>query len=756
MPHTVTSNGKFSLLSLQGRRVILTAAFAFFLLARMATMAEDDKKTSHPDYYTWKPILIGAGGWLTGIDIAPDGTKVVRADTYGAYLWDADAKEWTQLVTTYSMPADVAKPGIGGGVYEIRIAPSNTKRLFMFYNGDIYRSDDKGSHWVHTSFPSQHDANPNDDNKTCGEKMAVDPINPNVVYVGTPRAGVFVTVDGGTTWKTVRTIPAGVDPGHAGIAFDASSGSIEGKTKIIYIPSPGKGVWRSEDAGATWAQICGGDKNGPLNIHHAGVSSTGIYYVTTFKTQGTDQSGVWKYERGVWVGILPGGQNDHSLAIDPTDPGHIIVGNGAGIINQSFDQGKTWTGGYDGQVKNVATDIPWLAWTNENWRSNGAMQIDPLTHELFFSEGIGVWKATPPKNRGDFNWISQSKGIEQLCPLSLCVPPNGKPVLGSMDRPLFYVDNPDVYPSIHGPNRDYAINFGWSIDYASSDPKFLAAIVNFDNNKDKEESCYSTDGGKTWKKFPTFPNWFPSGNWPNGGCIAVSTPENIIWAASNKKIPCYTTDGGRTWKKISVPGIGDNDGGWSDLQWFNRQFIAADRMTIGTFYLYNANRGLYRSSDGGANWQLVHLGPLQELSNYHAKLKTVPGKAGHLFFTTGLHGGMEDNIHPVQSAKFLHSTDGGADWIPAPDVLEVLNFGFGKEAPGAEYPTIYIAGWVKNEWGIWESDDEAKTWKKIGDYPAGSLAPMAGSYGIDGDKNEYGKVYLGLTGDGWAYGVAPR
>ena len=138
---------------------------------------------------------------------------------------------------------------------------------------------------------------------------------------------------------------------------------------------------------------------------------------------------------------------------------------------------KTWTDTY-WNYKRVATDCR-LARTDQRWMSSGGMLIDPLTHELFFSEGIGVWKATLPKTVAPFDWISQSKGIEQLCSLVAMAPPGGKPVLGSMDRPLWYVENPDVYPSTHGPNKEHTLIVGYSIDYASSDPKFLAAIVNF-------------------------------------------------------------------------------------------------------------------------------------------------------------------------------------------------------------------------------------------------------------------------------------
>ena len=69
----------------------------------------------------WLPLRIGAGGFVSGIDVAPDNTMVVRTDTYGAYLWNGS--EWQQLVTSLSMPAENVDRGNAEGVYEIRIAP---------------------------------------------------------------------------------------------------------------------------------------------------------------------------------------------------------------------------------------------------------------------------------------------------------------------------------------------------------------------------------------------------------------------------------------------------------------------------------------------------------------------------------------------------------------------------------------------------------------------------------------------------------
>ena len=43
-----------------------------------------------------------------------------------------------------------------------------------------------------------------------GQKMAIDPNNPNIVYVGTPLNGLFVTTNGGTTWQSVSGVPVSV------------------------------------------------------------------------------------------------------------------------------------------------------------------------------------------------------------------------------------------------------------------------------------------------------------------------------------------------------------------------------------------------------------------------------------------------------------------------------------------------------------------------------------------------------------------
>ena len=100
----------------------------------------------------WQTLKVGAGGWVTGIDIAPDDTMVIRTDTYGAYIWNGT--QWQQLVTSTSMPAAFVTPNHDShqGVYEIQVAPSNSNILYMMYEGYVFQSTNKGTTWTQTSF----------------------------------------------------------------------------------------------------------------------------------------------------------------------------------------------------------------------------------------------------------------------------------------------------------------------------------------------------------------------------------------------------------------------------------------------------------------------------------------------------------------------------------------------------------------------------------------------------------------------------
>ena len=259
------------------------------------------------------------------------------------------------------MPAAfvAADPAASGqGVFEIQIADSNTQIFYMIFDGYMFKSTNQGTTWTQqTSFNggAQISANPNDSYGQVGQRMAVDPNNPNIVYAGSEGQGMFVTTNGGTTWTSVSAIPAGSDAGITGILFDpgASAGVVGGVTQTIFASSYGNGVYESTNGGTTWTQLTGG----PTDVEYAAVSSTGVYYAV-----GDSNSSLWSYASGKWTELLSNTQSIQAVAVDPTNPQEIVAQTAGGGIDISYDGGTTWSGWYAAQP--VSTDIPWLADAN--------------------------------------------------------------------------------------------------------------------------------------------------------------------------------------------------------------------------------------------------------------------------------------------------------------------------------------------------------------------------------------------------------
>jgi hypothetical protein len=681
----------------------------------------------------WQTLEIGAGGYVTGIDIAPDDTMVVRTDTYGAYIWDGT--EWQQLVSSTSMPAGFVIPNSGQGVYEIQIAPSNSNIMYMMFEGDVFQSTNKGTSWTETAFTPVSE-NPNDAYRMDGQKMAVDPENPDVVYVGTPQNGLFVTTNGGATWQNVSAVPVsqtdsnGIYPGITGIEFDPALGGTGGATNTIFAASYGNGVYESTNVGASWSAI-----GGPTAVEYAAVSSTGVYYAVS------NNESLWSYKSDVWTELLVDAANGiQSVAVDPFNANEIVVQTPDGSVNVSYNAGATWTGASSWANQLSSNDIPWLAETGPYMTTGGTVFDQLVPNELWTSAGVGVWNTTLPTENFQSSaavvWNDQSLGIEQLVANEIIVPPGGEPVVASWDRPFFYISNAGAYPSTYSPVMGDQIVAGWSIDYASSNPKFLVGIADWWG---AEESGYSTDGGQSWTPFPSFVPGAGSGN-IIGGTIAASSPTNIVWAPADGNHPYYTLDGGETWNPISLPGVS----GWSGFDsayYYDTRTVTADRVLSNTFYLYYAGHGVYETTNGGSIWTQVYSGQISAYSNYNAELESVPGEAGNLFFT----GGIQSSF---SSEGFYQSSNQGAAWTAVANVTEVNCVGFGAPAPGQSYPSIYIVGYVQNVYGIWQSNDDAKSWIQIGTYPTGVLDQITT---ISGDPNNYGQVYVGFDGAGYAY-----
>ena len=694
-----------------------------------------------------EPLKVGASGFVTGIDIDPTGTTyVLRTDTYGGYVGDGTGP-WQQVIRADTMPTSFieaftkgTEQSLGEGIYEIRIAPSDPKTLYMVFGSKVYRSTDRAASWnLSASFPDVGTLDPNDGDRMLGEKAAVDPANPDVAYVGTVTKGMYVTRNGGTSWSQVpiSQVPvATANAGITGIMFDASSGTASGNTKIIYACSNGNGVYRSSDAGATWTRQTGG----PTNVSHAAVAQDGVYYAATF------QNGLmFRYMNGTWASIDTGLQSAFSVAPDPSNPARIVAGRDSGHLAISADHGTTW-GGVLWNQQLAAGDVPHLMLSSAAYMTAGKMVFDPVaTDKLWLSAGYGVWitrntHVTYPTN---VVWEARSAGIEQIVARDICIPPGSSNVIAAgEDRSVWVLPKANTsYPTTNvtfGTNDNQRL--ARSVDYSRTNPQHIVALVNHGLVGEPELSGYSLDGGANWTRFPVQP-----GSGGQAGDIIAPSIDSII-AVVGTKYAYRTTNRGTSWTPLSLPG----DGGADTLNLHcgyncNKHILAVDGADPNTVYLYFYTHGVYKSTDAGATWSLVSSSGFDGGNMYwQVKLRSVKGQAGHLFLTAGQAGG-DGNQNP-QNTVLYRSTNGGSTWTTVSGFAEPYDIASGAAAPGQSYPAIYVAGWYNSDYGIWRSIDSTTSWKKITTFPFNSVDLINV---LAASQDDFGEIYFAFQGSGW-------
>jgi hypothetical protein len=227
-----------------------------------------------------------------------------------------------------------------------------------------------------------------------------------------------------------------------------------------------------------------------------------------------------------------------------------------------------------------------------------------------------------------------------------------------------------------------------------------------------------------------------------------------------------------------APIYGQESLGGPFAAFFRSHQIDVDQVTPNTFFYMNAVAGLVKWTNCGST-TVVATPSVPSFLNSAGdgdQLKTVPGEAGHLFYTAGPVGAVGLSNHPAQNLlwRTCNGVNNAANSVTVsqvPGFFEPLAVGFGKVAPGHSYPSIYVVGWYSTTnnrnnaaYGIWLSVDDANnastgtcatgnTWTEIsgtGGMPAGF--PNGSILDITGDPFTYGPYYV-FGGFGQFYGI---
>ncbi len=173
--------------------------------------------------------------------------------------------------------------------------------------------------------------------------LAVDPLNPRIVYLGIDGdptdgkqgGGIFKSTDGGYTWKQLPNQP-GSRRVYYGLAIDPTN-----PRRIIWGASgKGGGVYVSEDGGDSWTHTLKQDA-WIFNVH---ATADGELYVGGKDLwRSADQGKTWKKLTSLT------GRSVVGIEVDPRDPKTIWIsavtwdGSSNGDVYKSTDGGATWT-----------------------------------------------------------------------------------------------------------------------------------------------------------------------------------------------------------------------------------------------------------------------------------------------------------------------------------------------------------------------------------------------------------------------------
>ncbi len=519
----------------------------------------------------------------------------------------------------------------------------------------VFKTVDGGKTWKKVLFV---------DARTGAIDLVMDPRDPRVLYAamwqaqrlpwklisGGPGSGLYKTVDGGAHWTAIsrhRGFATGL-LGRIGVAVAASD------PRVVYaiVQARDGGVFRSNDAGATWKRV-----NAQMKLRQRA-----FYYMSIFAdprnprvAYAPEVDDVFKSTDGgvTWKTLFaPAYHGDHHIIwINPNHPNVMLEGDDGGAT-VSTDGGKTWSSENNqptGQFYHVALDRQFPYHVYGASQDEGAYEGPSASSTGIIA--LGDWHAVAA---GESTFVAPEPGNPDVT--------YGSGYYSAMlrqDNAIGQAHNVTPWATYLAGSSAAATRyrFGWThpIAFSPDGSELLVAAQNLFS---------STDKGQTWKVIsPDLTRNDPSTQGPSGGPIdldqtgaetfpdiaslAVSPLDgNVLWAGSADGLVHLTTDHGATWRSVTPPAL---------PQWAQITSIEASHGAVGTAYL-TASRYMwddfhpyvYRTTDSGAHWTPLTNGLPSD--DYVFAVREDPREPRVLFAGT-------------RSTVFV-SLDAGARWQP--------------------------------------------------------------------------------------------
>jgi len=501
----------------------------------------------------------------------------------------------------------------GQQIPQIAVDPKDPNRLFVAVLGHpygpneergIFRSIDGGETFQRVLYK---------DADTGGADVVIDPANPRVVYAALwearqapwengefsgPGSGLYKSADGGTTWKALtRGLPDferdGLGRIGLGIAPSRSS-----RLFATVATKQGGFLYRSDDAGESWARIC----DDPRVVERADdfaevkvdpVNPDIVYTASVVTWKSTDGGRSFTAFRGA-----PGGDDYHRIWIDPLRPATMLLASDQGAV-VTVNGGATWSSWYNqptAQMFHVNADNAFPYRVCGGQQESGAACV--LSRGPEGAITVRDWQPT----------AVEEYGYAVPDPLDPDVIYGGR--ITRWDRRTRQVQ--DISP-VPLRNAGYRVIRTQPIVFSPTDPRTLFFASN---------TVWKTrDGGRSWQQIShdlTRRMWEAPANVGKYRGTDPARPEQrgvvyalapsprdaaVLWAGTDDGLIHRTRDGGKTWQEVTPKQL---------VPWAKVSILEAGHFEAGTAYaaintlrLDDLRPHILRTRNGGSAWQEI-------------------------------------------------------------------------------------------------------------------------------------------------------
>ena len=549
----------------------------------------------------WDPNVMYVGG----------GEVTVRGNVsygYGVYKTTDAGKTWAHM----GLPNSRHIP-------RIRIHPKDPDVVYAAVLGDlyeptdergVYRSKDGGENWERVLF-SNSDAGAVD--------LVMDPTNPRILYASTwhvrrtpyslisggEGSDLWKSTDGGDTWTKLSLNP-GFAEGPLGIIGIAVSASRPDRLYAI-VEAPEGGVFRSDDAGATWKRM-----NKDRSLRQRAWYYSRIYAHPTDPDQLYIMNVAYHHSkdggRTFQASYAPHGDH-HDLWINPNHPSKMIIADDGGA-QVTQDGGENWSTYYNqptAQFYRVTTD------NHFPYRIYGAQQDNSTLRVSSSTMGGGI---------GEGDW-DESAGGESA---HMAVDPTDEDVVygGSYGGFLTRYNHrneqsrviniwPDNPLGAGVETMKYRFQWNFPVFFSPHNDQVLYAASNHLHR--------SLDGGGSWEVISPDLTRNDSARMVSSGgpitqdntgveyyCTIFAATESsrepgLLWAGSDDGLLHISQDGGKNWNNVTYSKLPEwiminnlEVSPWED----GVVYVAATAYKLGDYKPY-----LYKVSNYGKSWELI-------------------------------------------------------------------------------------------------------------------------------------------------------